>query len=86
MSVVVILLMFLAVIAMVKKIDEDRQPSAIPATVSREAERQNSTDASPLYCTPFQNIVETSDPEPSIAIGLQEQTMLARCIRIAIFS
>ena len=25
-----------------------------------------------LYCTPFQNIVETSDPEPSIAIGLQK--------------
>jgi hypothetical protein len=31
-----------------------------------------STDAWPLYCTPLQNIVETSDPEPSIAIGLQE--------------
>ena len=25
-----------------------------------------------LYCTPFQNIVETSDPKPSIAIGLQK--------------
>ena len=25
-----------------------------------------------LYCTPFQNVVETSDPEPSIAIGLQK--------------
>ena len=37
-SVVVILLMFLAVIAMVKKIDEDRQPRAILAVDSREAE------------------------------------------------
>ena len=37
-SVVVILLMFLAVIAMVKKIDEDRQPRAILAADSREAE------------------------------------------------
>jgi hypothetical protein len=37
-SVVVILLMFLAVIAMVKKIDEDRQPRAILAPDSREAE------------------------------------------------
>jgi hypothetical protein len=37
-SVVVILLMFLAVAAMVKKIDEDRQPRAILlATDSREA-------------------------------------------------
>ena len=36
MSVVVILLMFLAVIAMVKKIDEDRQPRAILAADSRE--------------------------------------------------
>ena len=35
MSVVVILLMFLAVIAMVKKIDEDRQPRAILAADSR---------------------------------------------------
>ena len=25
-----------------------------------------------LYCTPFQNVVKTSDPEPSIAIGLQK--------------
>ncbi len=38
MSVVVILLMFLAVIAMVKKIDEDRQPRTILAADSREAE------------------------------------------------
>jgi hypothetical protein len=37
-SVAVILLMFLAVIAMVKKIDEDRQPRAILATDSGEAE------------------------------------------------
>jgi hypothetical protein len=37
-SVVVILLMFLAVIAMVKKIDEDRQPRSILAANSREAE------------------------------------------------
>jgi hypothetical protein len=37
-SVIVILLMFLAVIAMVKKIDEDRQPRAILAADSREAE------------------------------------------------
>jgi hypothetical protein len=37
-SVAVILLMFLAVIAMVKKIDEDRQPRAILAADSREAE------------------------------------------------
>jgi hypothetical protein len=39
-SVVVILLMFLAVIAMVKKIDEDRQPCAIFAADSREAENR----------------------------------------------
>ena len=38
MSVIVILLMFLAVIAMVKKIDEDRQPHAILAPGSRETE------------------------------------------------
>jgi hypothetical protein len=37
-SVVVILLMFLAVAAMVKKIDEDRQPRAVLAADSREAE------------------------------------------------
>jgi hypothetical protein len=37
-SVIVILLMFLAVIAMVKEIDEDRQPRAILAADSREAE------------------------------------------------
>ena len=37
-SVVVILLMFLAVIAMVKKVDEDRQPLAIPAPDSGKAE------------------------------------------------
>jgi hypothetical protein len=37
-SVIVILLMFLAVIAMVKKIDEDRQPHAILAADAREAE------------------------------------------------
>jgi len=36
-SVVVILLMFVAVIAMVKKIDEDRQPQPIPAHHPREA-------------------------------------------------
>jgi hypothetical protein len=36
-SVVVILLMFLAVAAMVKKIDEDRQPRAILAADSHEA-------------------------------------------------
>lgn len=36
MSVVVILLMFLAVIAMVKKLDDDRQGHAIPAVDSRE--------------------------------------------------
>ena len=35
----------------------------------------------PLYCTAFQNVVETTDPEPAIAIRLQEQTMLVRCIR-----
>jgi hypothetical protein len=35
-SVVVILLMFLAVIAMVKKIDEDRQQQAVLAADSRE--------------------------------------------------
>ena len=40
MSVVVILLMFLAVITMVKKIDEDRQPHAIVAADSREAEER----------------------------------------------
>jgi hypothetical protein len=39
-SVVVILLMFLAVIAMVKKLDDDRQAHAIPAPDSREAERR----------------------------------------------
>ena len=38
MSVIVILLMFLAVIVMVKKFDEDRQPRAIFAVDSREAE------------------------------------------------
>jgi hypothetical protein len=37
-SVAVILLMFLAVIAMVKKIDHDRQPRAIRAEDLREAE------------------------------------------------
>jgi hypothetical protein len=37
-SVVVVLLMFLAVIAMVKKIDEDRQLGAILTADSREAE------------------------------------------------
>ena len=37
-SVVVILLMFLAVIAMVKKLDDDRQAHAVPAANSREAE------------------------------------------------
>lgn len=36
MSVVVILLMFLAVIAMVKKIDEDRQRHTVLAADSRE--------------------------------------------------
>lgn len=36
MSVVVILLMFLAVIAMVKKIDQDRQQHAVLAADSRE--------------------------------------------------
>jgi hypothetical protein len=35
-SVVVILLMFVAVIAMVKKLDDDRQGHAIPAADSRE--------------------------------------------------
>ena len=35
-SVVVILLMFLAVIAMVKKIDEDRQQDTVLAADSRE--------------------------------------------------
>ena len=39
MSVVVILLMFLAVIAMVKKLDDDRHSQAIPAADSREVER-----------------------------------------------
>jgi hypothetical protein len=42
-SVVVILLMFLAVIAMVKKIDDDRQPRAILAADSREAEDRTRT-------------------------------------------
>jgi len=37
-SVVVILLMFVAVIAMVKKLDDDRQGHAIPAANSRDAE------------------------------------------------
>jgi hypothetical protein len=37
-SVAVILLMFLAVIAMVKKIEEDRQPRAILAADLRDAE------------------------------------------------
>ena len=37
-SVVVILLMFVAVIAMVKKLDDDRQAHAVPAANSREAE------------------------------------------------
>jgi len=37
-SVVVILLMFLAVIAMVKKIDEDRQQHTVLAVNPREAE------------------------------------------------
>jgi hypothetical protein len=37
-SVVVILLMFLAVIAMVKKIDEDQEPRAILAADLCEAE------------------------------------------------
>jgi hypothetical protein len=39
-SVAVILLMFLAVIAMVKKIDEDRQPRAILADDLRDAENR----------------------------------------------
>jgi len=38
-SVVVILLMFLAVIAMVKKLDDDRQGHAIPVADSHEVER-----------------------------------------------
>jgi hypothetical protein len=38
-SVIVILLMFLAVFVMVKKIDEDRQPRAILAADSREEDR-----------------------------------------------
>ncbi len=38
-SVVVILLMFVAVIAMVKKLDDDRQAHAVPVADSREAER-----------------------------------------------
>ncbi len=37
-SVVVILLMFLAVIAMVKKLDDDRQGHAVPAADSRKVE------------------------------------------------
>jgi hypothetical protein len=37
-SVVVILLMFLAVIAMVKRVDEDRQRHTILASDSREVE------------------------------------------------
>ena len=38
MSVVVILLMFLAVIAMVKRVDEDRQPHAILSPDSHKTE------------------------------------------------
>ena len=38
MSVVVILLMFVAVIAMVKKLDDDGQARPIPAADSREVE------------------------------------------------
>jgi hypothetical protein len=38
-SVVVILLMFVAVIAMVKKLDDDRQAHAIPVADSRDVER-----------------------------------------------
>ena len=38
MSVVVILLMFLAVIGMVKKVDEDRQPHAILSLDSHNTE------------------------------------------------
>ena len=38
MSVVVILLMFLAVIGMVKKVDEDRQPHAILSPDSHSTE------------------------------------------------
>ncbi len=38
MSVVVISLMFLAVIAMVKRVDEDRQRHTILASDSREVE------------------------------------------------
>jgi hypothetical protein len=37
-SVIVILLMFLAVIVMVKNVDEDRQPHTILAPDSREGE------------------------------------------------
>jgi len=37
-SVVVILLMFLAVIAMVKRVDEDRQPHAILSPDSHKTE------------------------------------------------
>jgi hypothetical protein len=37
-SVVVILLMFVAVIAMVKKLDDGRQGHAVPAADSREGE------------------------------------------------
>jgi hypothetical protein len=39
-SVVVILLMFLAVIAMVKRVDENRQPRAILASDSRAADNR----------------------------------------------
>ena len=38
MSVVVILLMFVAVIAMVKKLDDDRQAHVVSAAESREVE------------------------------------------------
>jgi len=33
----------------------------------------------------FQDIVETSDPEPTVSIGIEQQTMLAGRIGIAVF-
>jgi hypothetical protein len=33
----------------------------------------------------FQDIVETSDPEPTVSIGLEQHAMLTRRIGIAVF-
>jgi hypothetical protein len=37
-----------------------------------------------VYWASFQNIVETSDPEPTVSVGIEQQTVLAGLIGIAV--